>query len=330
MHVNTQLLPASSSSMYDDIQLDINVVDVFHDILQTHTDMSTPVAAMKTLIELIQHTKATTAQEFTRILEKAIHILKTSTRHPISVMAGCDLFLRYCALTRHDFDDFVSWKNYLVSLGTSLLEKAASQKHKIVQLALDFIRDGDTLLVHSYSRVVMQLLVSAARQHKRFRVFVTESRPSNSGYRVQEGLRDEGIPVTVILDTAVGMIMEQVDMVLCGAEGVVENGGLINQVGTYQMAVVAKAARKPFYAAAESFKFVRWFPLNQYDLPMATVEGLVKSVEAKKETLPGQGKDAALATAVDYTPPDYITLLLTDIGILTPSGVSEELIKLHL
>ncbi len=77
------------------------------------------------------------------------------------------------------------------------------------------------------------------------------------------------IPAQMILDAAVGYFIEKVDMVLVGAEGVVENGGLINQIGTYQIAVVAKAAKKPFYAIAESFKFVRLFPLNQFDLPNA-------------------------------------------------------------
>lgn len=39
------------------------------------------------------------------------------------------------------------------------------------------------------------------------------------------------------------------------------------QIGTYQLAVMAKALNKPFYVVAESFKFVRMFPLNQDDLP---------------------------------------------------------------
>ena len=47
----------------------------------------------------------------------------------------------------------------------------------------------------------------------------------------------------------------------------VENGGIVNKVGTYQMAIVAKAWKKPFYVAAESYKFARLFPLNQSDLP---------------------------------------------------------------
>lgn len=52
-------------------------------------------------------------------------------------------------------------------------------------------------------------------------------------------------------------------MVLVGGEGVVENGGVINKLGTYQIALCAKAINKPFYVAAESYKFARLYPLNQ-------------------------------------------------------------------
>jgi translation initiation factor 2B subunit (eIF-2B alpha/beta/delta family) len=51
--------------------------------------------------------------------------------------------------------------------------------------------------------------------------------------------------------------------VLLGAEGVVENGGVINKLGTYQIALCAKSLNKPFYVAAESYKFARLYPLNQ-------------------------------------------------------------------
>ena len=43
-------------------------------------------------------------------------------------------------------------------------------------------------------------------------------------------------------------------MVLVGAEGVVENGGVINKLGTYQAAVSAHCHNTPFYVAAESYK----------------------------------------------------------------------------
>lgn len=55
----------------------------------------------------------------------------------------------------------------------------------------------------------------------------------------------------MVLDSAVAYVMDQVDFVLVGSEAVVESGGLINAVGSNQMAIIAKAAHKPFYALAE-------------------------------------------------------------------------------
>lgn len=128
--------------------------------------------------------------------------------------------------------------------------------------------------------------------------------------------------------------MDKVDMVFVGAEGVVENGGIVNKIGTFQIALVAKALSKPVYAVAESYKFVRVYPLNQYDIPSETPEIVTfTSKRDKSFTTTSEAEtmeELALSNpSVDYTPPQYITLLLTDLGVLTPSGVSDELIKLY-
>ena len=117
--------------------------------------------------------------------------------------------------------------------------------------------------------------------------------------------------------------MEKVDIVLVGAEGVVENGGIINKIGTYGMAIVAKTLNKSFYVAAESFKFTRLFPLNQSDLP--------DECKYKGSSLRDANADLDKEhPLVDYTPPEYITLLFTDLGVLTPTAVSDHLIDLYL
>lgn len=69
--------------------------------------------------------------------------------------------------------------------------------------------------------------------------------------KTAETLRSAGIPAIVVLDSAVAYVMEKVDFVLVGSEAVVESGGLINAVGSNQIAIIARAANKPFYALAE-------------------------------------------------------------------------------
>ncbi len=55
-------------------------------------------------------------------------------------------------------------------------------------------------------------------------------RLSAARYRAAKELIDAGIECTLVLDSAVAFAMERVDLVLCGAEGVVENGGIVNLV----------------------------------------------------------------------------------------------------
>ncbi|KAF9319160.1 translation initiation factor eIF-2B subunit alpha [Podila horticola] len=329
---------------------EFDVVANYKTLLVESPEISMPVAAIESLVELIKHSKATTMSEFMLSIKDASQRLKSSVRNSISLSAGCDLFLRFVTRNSHDVADFETWKATLISRGQSFVEKADACRYKIAELGVPFIRDGSVVLIHAHSRVVSLLLQKAAADHKRFKVFVTESSQTQGGIRSAKVLRAAGIPTTIILDAAVGYVIDKVDMVLVGAEGVVENGGLINQIGSYQMAIVAKAANKPFYAVAESYKFVRLFPLNQYDLPTYNADTLsfqelntdhdAKSLEDGKPSSASQTalhlKTAEDQTSqgsnplVDYTPPNYITLLFTDLGVLTPSGVSDELIKLYL
>lgn len=102
---------------------------------------------------------------------------------------------------------------------------------------------------------------------------------------------------------------------------------------------------------------MRLFPLNQYDLPTYNADTLSfqelnVDYDSKTDETGSVSSSAAPSSAlsqtalhmktsedqasqgsnplVDYTPPNYITLLFTDLGVLTPSGVSDELIKLYL
>lgn len=81
--------------------------------------------------------------------------------------------------------------------------------------------------------------------------FDRDGYPRFPSLKTYEILTAVGIPCTVVLDSAVAYVMDKVDFVLVGSEAVVESGGLINAVGSNQMAIIAKAQNKPFYALAE-------------------------------------------------------------------------------
>ncbi|XP_064176134.1 translation initiation factor eIF2B subunit alpha-like isoform X3 [Anguilla rostrata] len=117
----------------------------------------------------------------------------------------------------------------MVERGELFLKKISLSRNKVAKLCHTFIKDGAKILTHSSSRVVLRVLEEAAAEKKRFTVYVTEPQPDSAGKKMAEALRNLNVPVTVVLDSAVGYIMEKVDLVIVGAEGVVESGVVINK-----------------------------------------------------------------------------------------------------
>lgn len=266
------------------------------------------------------------------------------------------------------------------------MARAKEARLAIGRMAGRLIHPGSTVLTNGGSRVVGTVLRAAAEAQirdtgaPRFKVIYVTSgmtaAAAASDYAATEGtqtitaLRAMHVYVATIPEAAVAYSMGKVDMVLVGAEGVVENGGIVSRMGTYQAGVLAKAAGKPLYVVAESHKFVRVFPLGQYDLGVdqkvldfttdspATGSSESKGTDSRagiptpertpEPESPANGKqpdgmrasaentagrlklDSPLTAseAVDYTPPDLVTALVTEAGVLTPSAVSEELIKI--
>ncbi|CAG2194192.1 translation initiation factor eIF2B subunit alpha-like isoform X1 [Mytilus galloprovincialis] len=300
-----------------------DILTYFTNLTNNEPDLAAAVAAIKTLIHLLEISKVETVQEMRESLKEAINILTETDSSTTSISSAGELFLRFISLklTSLEYSNIQELKKLLVERGNLFLDKVAGSRQKIGKVTHPFIRDGTTILTNSKSRVVLQVLKEAAEAKKRFNVFVAESQPNKSGHKTHEELQKLGIPSTIILDSAVGYVMEKIDLVLVGAEGVVESGGIINKIGTFSIGLSAKAMNKPFYVVAESFKFTRLYPLNQHDLP--------DDFKYKASTLKTTTDLFREHPLVDYTPPAYITLLFTDLGVLTPSAVSDELIKLY-
>ncbi|CAA6659286.1 unnamed protein product [Spirodela intermedia] len=255
-----------------------DVIDEFN-FWRKKPDLAEAVAAIMALSAVIRSSEATTMMELEIELKKASDALKSSDLTSISLSAGCDLFTRYVTRTKAlEYEDFDAAKSHLIERGrnsASFLSGMAAMNRKI------------------------------------FRVLCT-GRPDSTGVRLAKELGEVGIQAKLLIDSAVAYAMDEVDMVFVGADGVVESGGIINMMGTYQTALVAHSMNKPVYVAAECYKFARLYPLDQKDLAPA-----LRPIDFG-------------TTARDYTPPQYLTLLFTDLGVLTPSAVSDELIKLYL
>lgn len=295
------------------------MANYFIRILQEDDSLSSGIAAIKTLLWVLQETEFDTVQELHSTIQAAVQSMRETDKPMTSVVSGSELFLRFITLAKFDDKTIQEVREIMLGRGKSFLAKLLESRKVVAKQATSFISDGSRILTHARSRTVRDTLIRAAKMNKRFQVFVTQSFPDKQGEQMLAELEAEGIECTLILDSAVGYVMETVDMVFVGAEGVVESGGIINRVGTFTMAMCAREMKKPVYVLVESFKFSRLYPLNQRDLP--------NDYKYSKPSLSDISKAHPL---VDYTPPVYITLLFTDLGILTPSAVSDELIKLYL
>lgn len=294
-----------------------SAVKYFKNILNDQPDVSPAIAALIVLLDFMSKDTSETIQGLDSNIKSVVAALNGVDCSVTSVKSACELFMRFITLASLDHSDFKECKEVLSQRGTVFLNRVSNARLKIAKLGLTFIVDGMKVLIHSHSRVVYQTLLDAFSMKKIFHVYVTESAPDFSGKIMYEKLVKAGISSTLIVDAAVGYVLEKIDIVFLGAEGVVESGGIINKIGTYSIAICAKEMKKPVYVLAESFKFLRLYPLNQRDLPNE-LKHLSTNVDSKEHPL------------VDYTPPSYITLLFSDLGILTPSAVSDELIKLYM
>jgi translation initiation factor eIF-2B subunit alpha len=108
--------------------------------------------------------------------------------------------------------------------------------------------------------------------------------------------------------------------------------------------LVAHALNKPFYVAVESYKFARMYPLTQKDTlqqaknPFPSLSsGSATSRQPSQSQILSSSSSSSQGSIlndldilrVDFTPAKLITLLFTDLGVLTPAAVSDELIKLY-
>jgi len=156
---------------------------------------------------------------------------------------------------------------------------------------------------------------AAVDSGKKLHVFADETRPFLQGSRLTAWeLMKDHIPTTLISDNMAGAMMQQgkIDAVIVGADRIAANGDVANKIGTYTVAVLAKAHGIPFYVAA---------PFSTVDL--ATPDGSRIPIEQRssREVTHLAGKQIAPDgvtvenPAFDVTPNAYVTAIITERGI---------------
>lgn len=373
--MNTGTTPAKASQLER-----FSIVQRYHDLLSSDHDLTPPIAAIESLIELLASTPSTTVSETLDLLQNASNTLRQNIPNWISLSAGADLFQRYLVTTLQrpgalgPGGDIGLIRQHLISNSRLFVQRAREARSKIAVHALPFITDETTVFTYNYSRAVSSSIRHAAETGRYFRVINIQS-PSAGSENASTSQKPPPTPsaslpseiptARIPLHHAAYALSTSTTphdpfgssphwtpkILIVGASAVLENGGIVAGMGTYQLAILAHALRVPFYVATESYKFVRMHPLSQQDLPIhqraikfSGGDNKDDGDAARRRTERFGGDDVGKGKEgdeqknqvvpdgemIDLTPPELIRALITENGVMTPSAVSEELIKLWL
>jgi len=188
------------------------------------------------------------------------------------------------------------------------------------------IKKGDTILTHCNAGglatadfgTALAVIFQAKKDRKKVHVFVDETRPVLQGARLTSWeLLREGIDTTLICDNMAASLMAKgkIDKIIVGADRIARNGDVANKIGTYNLAVLAKAHKIPFYVAA---------PLSTFDFNISSGKEIIIEERSADEVRMIRGKYIApkeikvYNPAFDVTPNRLITAIITEKGIVKP------------
>lgn len=198
--------------------------------------------------------------------------------------------------------------------------------HAIGRAGADLIREGSGVLTHCNAGglatadygTALAVVYCAAEQGRKFQVFADETRPLMQGSRLTAWeLQQRGLDVTLICDSMAAQVMKEgrVQLVVVGADRITANGDAANKIGTYGVALLARAHEIPFYVAA---------PSSTFDLSLPNGDAIPIEQRDPREVTHGLGRQTApdgikvYNPAFDVTPAKLIAGIITEKGVIRP------------
>ena len=272
----------------------------------------------------IWKSKATNYFDFAAELKKVTDYLATS--RPTAVNLFWALERIEGTAEKHRDLEISQLKDVLLDEAQSIIEEDRARCRAIGQHGIDLLRSGDTILTHcnagglatSDYGTALAVMFSAHESGKNISVYADETRPLLQGARLTAWeLMQAGIDVTLICDNMAAQVMKEgkIQCVIVGADRIAANGDTANKIGTYNVAILAKAHDIPFYVAA---------PTSTLDLSLKTGDLIPIEQRAAEEVTEGFGSRTApegvkvYSPAFDVTPAHLITAIITEKGIAHP------------
>ena len=264
---------------------------------------------------------AKTPKALLKDLKIAYQRLKSTRPTAVNLVWALDQVMKEAA-SKNDVNDIK--KSIILSSQNMATDDIITNK-KLGKNGAEMIRKDEVILTHcnagSLATVTygtaLGVLRAANDMGKKISVIATETRPVMQGSRLTAFELDHyGIDFSLIPDTAVGHLMSSglINRVIVGADRILKSGHVYNKIGTYQVAVLAKRHNIPFYVAA---------PSSTFDLKSKVGDVVIE--ERNKNELMKMGNKLLAPKGIkifnpafDVTPPELITGIITEKGVLKP------------
>jgi methylthioribose-1-phosphate isomerase len=270
------------------------------------------------------------------------HALNQATKHlrssrPTAVNLFWALDRMDAAASSADQHDGAALLDRLLSEARTIDEEDRAMCRAIGRHGASLVEPGQGILTHCNAGglatadygTALAVVYSAHERGTPLRVFADETRPLLQGARLTAWeLKRRGIPVTLICDNMAAQVMREgkVHLVIVGADRIAANGDAANKIGTYGVAVLAKAHGIPFYVAA---------PSSTFDLSIADGSAIPIEQRDPREITHGFGRQTApdeidvYNPAFDVTPAELIAGIITEKGIIRPVNRATIAANLH-
>lgn len=274
-----------------------------------------------------QRLRASARAEFDAGMERAFQLLADSRPTAVNLFWALDRMRRKWG--EHRAGDAKAIAAALLDEAHVIADEDVRLNRRMGEHGAALLSDGMRVLTHCNAGALataghgtaLGVIRSAIASGKGISVFVDETRPFLQGARLTAWeLAQDGIPVTLIADSAAGHLMSrgEIDAVIVGADRVAANGDVANKIGTYGVAVLAQRHGIPFYVACPVSTIDRGTASGR-DIPIEERGG--DEVAGYRETRWAPADVAARNPVFDVTPAALVTALVTEKGVINaPDG----------
>ncbi len=266
------------------------------------------------------------AEDVKRRLSEAIASLRTSRPTAVNLFWALDRMANVAAATSNENLDGPSLLDRLLEEAHAIAAEDRAMCRAIGRVGASLIAEGSGVLTHCNAGglatadygTALAVVFSAHEQGKTIHVFADETRPLLQGSRLTAWeLARRGVPATLICDSMAAQVMKEgkVQAVVVGADRIAANGDTANKIGTYGVALLAKAHGIPFYVAA---------PSSTFDLTLSDGSDIPIEQRDPREVTHGLGRQTApdgvnvYNPAFDVTPAHLIAGIITERGLIQP------------